>query len=151
CEDEQEAIRHDQPASKQDQEQSGLDRVERPPHLVQRQAHHRRAHEEIGGGGPIDVPATEEKLLVDRLEQEVIKVSAADQVRELVAVFQKQRLDRTLQGEVAAHEEQVFGLRPARDDRSASEDSAVEEQQQRQPEDFDREFRQEVRSKGELP
>ena len=46
-------------------------------------------------------PATDQKLFIHRLEQVKIEVAGADQVREVIAVLQKQGFEQAPQGEAA--------------------------------------------------
>ena len=80
------------------------------------------AHQDIRRRAPVDLPAGDQELLVDRLEQEEIEVAGADQLGELVAVVQEQRLDQAVDREEAAHEEEVLGLGPVGDVAGLGED-----------------------------
>ena len=68
----------------------------------------------------------DQELLVDRLEEQEVEVAGAHQLGELVAVFQEQRLDQAVEGEEAAHEEEVVGLGPVGDVAGPGEDRPVE-------------------------
>ena len=78
------------------------------------------AHQDVRGRPPVDPAAGDQELLVDRLEQQEVEVAGADQLGELVAVLQEERLDQAVQGEEAADEEEVLRLGPARDRASSA-------------------------------
>src|SRR5262249_27827294 len=101
-------------------------------------------------GGPINVAAADEELLVNRLEQNKVQVARAYQVGETIAVFQEERLDKSLKSEVTADEKQVLSLAPAGNHRRLHEHCAVKDHHQKQPKHLDRPPRQEVAAEGKL-
>src|SRR5439155_21690034 len=103
--------------------------IELPVELRQGQAHDRRAHEDVRGRRPFDVPATNQELFVNRLEQIEIEIAAAHEIGELVAVFQKQGLDQPLEREVAADKKELLRLRPRGHDGGLGKDDPVEREQ----------------------
>ena len=90
------------------------------------------------------------KLLIDRLEQQAVEVAGAHQLGEFIAIVQEEHLDQAVHGEEAADEEEVLGLVPAGDRAGAGEDRAKKRDQDRQPEDLDRDLDQEVAPEGQL-
>ena len=96
------------------------------------------------------MPAADEELLVDRLEQKEIEIAGAHQVGELVAVVQKQRLDQPPHREIAADEEEILRGGPVGDAGGLLEDGEIEEQQNADPEQFDDDFHEEVAAKRQF-
>ena len=124
--------------------------LELPVHLDKGDPHHDCSHQDVGGRAPVNAPARDQKLLVDRLEQEAVEVAGTHQLGELVAVVEEEHLDQAVHGEETADEEEVLGLGPAGDRAGAGEDHAKERDQDRQPEDLDRDLDQEVAAEGQL-
>src|SRR5262249_28495603 len=127
-----------------------LDRVKRPAAGPQSVTHDAESQNHVGDARPIDVLATDEELLVDRLEQAEIEIAGADQVGELVAVVEEQGLHDAAHGEVAADEEEVLVDGPVGDGGGLLKDGEVEEQEDAEPEQFDKDLDEEVAAKGHL-
>ena len=124
--------------------------VELPVHLDQGDHHHHGPHQDVRGRAPIDPAAGDQELLVDRLEQEAVEVAGPHQLGELVAIVQEEHLDQAVHGEETADEEEILRLVPAGDRARAGEDRAIKRDQDRQPEDLDRDLDQEVAPEGQL-
>ena len=88
-----------------------------PAHVDERDHHHSRAHEHVRRRAPVDPPAGDQKLLVDRPKQQEVEVAGPDELGELVTVLEEEGLDQTVEREKAADEEEVLVLGPARDGR----------------------------------
>src|SRR5262249_7908309 len=113
--------------------------------------HHTGAQQDVGRRGKIDPPTGEQKLLIDRLEQEEVQVAVADQVGKGIAVLQEQRLDQTFQGEVTADEKQVLRLGPLGNHGSLGKNRLVESEQDDQPEQFHGNLDEEIAAERQLP
>src|SRR5205823_1835075 len=106
--------------------------------------------EDVGGGRPVDLAKGDQELLVNRLEQVEVEVAGADQVGELVAVFEEERLDAAFEGVVAAEEDEELRLRPALDVVGLAENGVVEDEQQAEPDHLDGDLDEEVGAEGQL-
>src|SRR5262249_5611682 len=116
----------------------------------ERNDHQPAAQENVGHGRPVDIPAGNQKLLVDRPEQVKVKIAAADQLGERVAVIEKQRFDDAAESVKAADEEEVLELAPFRDELRLLEDDLIEEQQYAEPDHLHRNAGDKVAAKRHL-
>src|SRR5262249_42701629 len=149
-EHEQEAIGDDEPAREQQEKCDDLEGGDPPVHLVEREAHHGDAHQKARYRPPINISKRNQKLLVNRLQKIKVEIARTNQVGELVAVDQEQRLDQARQSKIAAEKEQVFRFRPVGDHRRLGKDNAIEGQKDSQPNNFHGDLHEEVHSKGNL-
>ncbi len=118
--------------------------------LRQGDPHHGGAHQDVRRRRPVDLPAGDEELLVDRPEQEEVEVAGPDQLGEVVAVLEEQHLDQAVEREEAADEEEILVLRPAGEGLRLAEDRLVEGQHDPEPDHLDGDLDQEIAPERQL-
>src|SRR5207244_11498787 len=91
-----------------------------------------------------------QKLLVNRLQQEEVKSARANELGERAAIRQKERLDQRQQGKIAADEKQILGALPGGDGGSLGEHGLVEGQDDAEPEQLDEHLDQEIAAESQL-